>query len=104
MLASVLQSAGYRTGLYTSPYIRTFCERIRIDGENIPENTLAALVERIRPIAERMVDKPTEFELITALAFAYFAEQRCDVVVLEVGLGGRLPTAPFRAMCRPSRP
>ena len=90
MLASVLQSAGYRTGLYTSPYIRTFCERIRIDGENIPENTLATLVERIRPIAERMVDKPTEFELITALAFAYFAEQRCDVVVLEVGLGGRL--------------
>ena len=90
MLASVLQSAGYRTGLYTSPYIRTFCERIRIDGENIPEDALATLTERIRPIADAMEDKPTEFELITALAFAYFAECRCDVVVLEVGLGGRL--------------
>ena len=90
MLASVLQKAGYRTGLYTSPYIRTFCERIRVDGENIPEDKLAALTDRIRPIAEKMADKPTEFELITALAFAYFAECACDVVVLEVGLGGRL--------------
>ncbi len=90
MLASILQSAGYRTGLYTSPYIRTFCERIRVDGENIPQETLANLTERIRPIAEKMEDKPTEFELITALAFAYFADCSCDVVVLEVGLGGRL--------------
>ncbi len=90
MLASVLQKAGYRTGLYTSPYIRTFCERIRVNGENIPEDKLAALTDRIRPIAEKMADKPTEFELITALAFAYFAECACDVVVLEVGLGGRL--------------
>ena len=90
MLASILQNAGYRTGLYTSPYIRTFCERIRINGENIPQNVLANLTERIRPIADAMADKPTEFELITALAFAYFAEQNCDVVVLEVGLGGRL--------------
>ena len=90
MLASVLQKAGYRTGLYTSPYIRTFCERIRVEGENIPEDKLAALTDRIRPIAEKMADKPTEFELITALAFAYFAECACDIVVLEVGLGGRL--------------
>ena len=90
MLASVLQSAGYRTGLYTSPYIRTFCERIRVDGENISKDRLAELTERIRPIAEKMEDKPTEFELITALAFCYFADCACDVVVLEVGLGGRL--------------
>lgn len=90
MLASILQKAGYRTGLYTSPYIRTFCERIRIDGENIPPEKLAALTEKIRPIADAMEDKPTEFELITALAFAYFADSACDVVVLEVGLGGRL--------------
>lgn len=90
MLASVLQNAGYKTGLYTSPYIRTFCERIRVDGENIPQAALCKLTERIRPIADAMEDKPTEFELITALAFAYFAECRCDVVVLEVGLGGRL--------------
>ena len=73
MLASILQSAGYRTGLYTSPYIRTFCERIRVDGENIPQDKLATLTERIRPIADAMEDKPTEFELITALAFSYFA-------------------------------
>ncbi len=90
MLASVLQKAGYRTGLYTSPYIRTFCERIRTNGENIPQEKLASLTEKIRPIADAMEDKPTEFELITALAFAYFAESQCDVVVLEVGLGGRL--------------
>ncbi len=90
MLSSILQNAGYRTGLYTSPYIRTFCERIRVDGENIPKDTLARLTERIRPIADAMEDKPTEFELITALAFAYFADCKCDVVVLEVGLGGRL--------------
>ena len=90
MLASILQKAGYRTGLYTSPYIRTFCERIRVDGENIPQNTLATLTERIRPIADKMADKPTEFELITALAFEHFYQSRCDVVVLEVGLGGRL--------------
>ena len=90
MLASILQSAGYRTGLYTSPYIRTFCERIRVDGENIPKEKLAALTERIRPIAAEMQDKPTEFELITALAFEYFYQSDCDIVVLEVGLGGRL--------------
>ncbi|MBR5119431.1 MAG: bifunctional folylpolyglutamate synthase/dihydrofolate synthase, partial [Clostridia bacterium] len=54
MLASVLQSAGYRTGLYTSPYIRTFCERIRVDGENIPKEELICLTERIRPIVEAM--------------------------------------------------
>lgn len=90
MLASILQNAGYKTGLYTSPYIRTFCERIRVGGENIPKDKLASLTERIRPIAEKMVDKPTEFELITALAFEYFSECACDVVVLEVGLGGRL--------------
>ena len=90
MLASILQNAGYRTGLYTSPYIRTFCERIRVDGENIPEDALAKLTEKMQPIADAMEDKPTEFELITALAFAYFYQTKCDVVVLEVGLGGRL--------------
>ena len=90
MLASILQSAGYRTGLYTSPYIRTFCERIRVDGENIPKDALAKLTEKIQPIADAMEDKPTEFELITALAFEYFYQTECDIVVLEVGLGGRL--------------
>ena len=90
MLDSVLRAQGYRVGLFTSPYIMEFGERMRIDGENIPELELCSLVERVKPIADKMKDKPTEFELITALAFLYFAEQKCDYVVLECGLGGRL--------------
>lgn len=89
MLASVLRSAGYKVGLYTSPFILRFNERIRVDGEEIPDRDLARMTERIRPIAETMEDKPTEFELITAIAFDYFKERGCDVVVLECGLGGR---------------
>ena len=90
MLDSVLRAAGYKVGLYTSPYIRVFNERMRIDGENIPDDELASLTEYIKPIAEQMSDKPTEFELITALAFEYFARHNCDVVILEAGMGGRL--------------
>lgn len=90
MLSETLRSAGYRTGLYTSPYIRAFNERMQIDGEMISCEELAELTTMIRPIADAMEDKPTEFELITAIAFEYFRRHRCDVVVLEVGLGGRL--------------
>ena len=90
MLSSVLTKAGYKTGLYTSPYIKHFNERMMIDGEMISEEELTALTEYVRPIADAMEDKPTEFELITALAFEYFARHECDVVVLECGLGGRL--------------
>ena len=90
MLDSVLRSAGYKVGLYTSPYIKVFNERMRVDGVNIPDETLAAITERVKPIADAMEDKPTEFELITAIAFLYFAEEKCDVVVLEAGMGGRL--------------
>ncbi len=90
MTASMLQAAGYRTGLFTSPYIVTFNERMQIDGESISDAELIALVETVRPIADAMEDRPTEFELITALAFLYFAKHECDVVVLECGLGGRL--------------
>ncbi|MBE6533768.1 MAG: bifunctional folylpolyglutamate synthase/dihydrofolate synthase [Ruminococcaceae bacterium] len=90
MLDSVLREAGYKTGLYTSPYIRVFNERMRINGENISNEELAELTEYIKPIADKMVDSPTEFELITALAFEYFARNNCDVVVLEAGMGGRL--------------
>ena len=90
MLASVLQKEGYRTGLYTSPYMVRFNERIRIDGEMISDSALCQITERVRPFAESMADLPTEFELITALAMTYFAEQKCDIVVLEVGLGGEL--------------
>ncbi len=90
MLDSVLREAGYKVGLYTSPYIRVFNERMRINGENISDEELAALTEFIKPIADKMLDSPTEFELITALAFEYFARNNCDIVILEAGMGGRL--------------
>ena len=90
MLDSVLRSAGYKVGLYTSPYIKVFNERMRVDGKNIPDQRLAEITERVKPFADAMEDKPTEFELITAIAFLYFAEEKCDVVVLEAGMGGRL--------------
>ena len=90
MLASILKAAGYRTGLYTSPYLFRFHERMQINGEPVSDEALAELVTRIRPLAEAMEDHPTEFELITAAALLWFAEEHCDIVVLEVGLGGRL--------------
>lgn len=90
MLESVLRRAGYKTGLYTSPYIKEFGERMRVMGENIENSVLADITARVRPIADSMTDKPTEFELITAIAFQYFYEAGCEVVVLEAGMGGRL--------------
>ncbi len=90
MLASVLEKAGYKTGLFTSPYVKVFNERMAIDGNMISNEELAVLTEKIKPIADSMQDKPTEFELITALAFEYFAKHNCDYVILECGLGGRL--------------
>ena len=90
MLSSILTAAGYKTGLYTSPYIKVFNERMQINGKNIENERLVELTERVRPVADAMTDKPTEFELITAIAFLYFAEAECDVVVLEAGMGGRL--------------
>lgn len=90
MLDSVLRSAGYKVGLYTSPYIVRFNERMRINGESISDSELAELTALVKPHAEAMEDKPTEFELITALAFLYFKRNACDIVVLEVGMGGML--------------
>ena len=90
MLASCLHAAGYRVGLYTSPFINRFNERIQVDGEQIPDDDLVRLVERIQPAADAMDDVPTEFEIITALGMLYFAQRACDIVVLEVGLGGTL--------------
>ena len=90
MLDSVLRAAGYKVGLYTSPYIVEFTERMRVGGENINKDTLAQITEAVKPIAESMADKPTEFELITAIAFEYFKRERCDIVILEAGMGGRL--------------
>lgn len=90
MLDSCLRQAGYKTGLFTSPFINRFNERIQIDGQPIPDQDLVRLVERVQPVAQAMTDLPTEFELITALGMLYFAQQHCDIVVLEVGLGGAL--------------
>ncbi len=90
MLASVLQKAGYRVGLYTSPFILRFNERMRINGQDIPDGELAEITELVKPHAEAMSDTPTEFELITAIALVYFAKHTCDYVVFEVGMGGRL--------------
>ena len=90
MLDAILRAAGYRVGLYTSPYIESFCERIRVDGENIPGEALASVTERVRAVAEAMDDHPSQFELVTAAALLYFAERHCDLVVLEVGMGGAL--------------
>lgn len=90
MLASILEKAGYRVGLYTSPFINRFNERMQINGRQIPDDTLARLTEVIQPYADAMEDAPTEFELITALAMEYFRANECDIVVLEVGMGGAL--------------
>ena len=89
MTASVLKAAGYKTGLYTSPYLYRFNERMQINGKQIDDDVLAELVTRVKPVAEAMADHPTEFELMTAVALLWYAQENCDVVVLEVGLGGR---------------
>ena len=89
MTASVLQAAGYRTGLYTSPHLHTFRERIRVDGQPIGRAEVVALAERLRPLVEG-VEGITTFEVMTAMAFLYFVERGVDFAVLEVGLGGRL--------------
>lgn len=89
MCASVLRSAGLRTGLYTSPHLHTFRERIQVDGELVPEDALAALVKECRPVLDGEPELTT-FEAITVLAFVYFAQRQLDFAVVEVGLGGRL--------------
>ena len=90
MLASVLRAAGYRTGLYTSPYIFRFNERMQIDGAPISDAELCAVTGEVRPLADGMADHPTEFEMVTAIAFSWFASRKCDIVVCEVGMGGEL--------------
>ena len=92
--ASILAEAGFKTGLFTSPYVETFHERIRVNGRNISDEDLSAATLRVRECAEAMEaeggEHPTEFELMTAVALVHFAHAGCDIVVLEVGLGGRL--------------
>ena len=87
-LAAILQAAGYKTGLYTSPHLTDFRERIRVNGQMIPESEVVSFVENERPFFEPL--HPSFFELTTALAFKYFAEAKVDVAVIEVGMGGRL--------------
>ncbi|SMP41258.1 bifunctional folylpolyglutamate synthase/dihydrofolate synthase [Anoxynatronum buryatiense] len=92
MLQSVLTAAGYKTGLYTSPYIQRFNERIRIDETMIPDEDLAVMTAEVKIAVEAMLAEgcthPTEFEVVTAIGFLYFARESVDVLVLEVGLGG----------------
>lgn len=87
-LAAILQTAGYRTGLYTSPHLVDFRERIRVNGHPIPEEYVIQFVEKERSFFEPL--HPSFFELTTAMAFRYFADERVDVAIIEVGLGGRL--------------
>ena len=92
-ITSILKEAGYKVGLYTSPFLETFTERIRINGENIPEEDVARIISLIKEKIEQMVKEgysyPTEFEIVTTMAFYYYYEQNVDYVALEVGLGGR---------------
>ncbi|MBQ7581372.1 MAG: bifunctional folylpolyglutamate synthase/dihydrofolate synthase, partial [Lachnospiraceae bacterium] len=90
MTASVLTAAGYRTGMYTSPHVCDFNERMQIDGAYIDDEALAEITEYVAGIADGMEDHPSQFELVTAIAMEYFYREKCDIVMLEVGMGGAL--------------
>ncbi len=88
MLASILQVAGYKVGLYTSPHLKSFTERVRINGTEIAEQEVVVFVEEVKSIIEKI--KPSFFEITVAMAFDYFAKNKVDIAIIEVGLGGRL--------------
>ncbi|WP_207512747.1 bifunctional folylpolyglutamate synthase/dihydrofolate synthase [Longitalea luteola] len=88
MLAAILQTAGYKTGLYTSPHLRDFRERFRVNGEMIDKQFVANFVERIQPAIDEI--EPSFFEITVAMAFEYFVHEQVDIAVIETGLGGRL--------------
>ncbi len=90
MTASILQQAGYKVGLFTSPCIFKFNERIQINGQQISDEDLAKVTSYVKPLAASMQDHPTEFELVSCIGFEYFKRKGCDIVVLEVGMGGAL--------------
>ncbi|MBR2976897.1 MAG: bifunctional folylpolyglutamate synthase/dihydrofolate synthase [Oscillospiraceae bacterium] len=90
LLDNCLRKAGYRTGLYTSPPLLCFHERMRISGEMITDEELGEITEEIRAQAETMEDKPTEFELITVVALCFFARRKAEIVILETGMGGEM--------------
>ena len=88
MTASILCKAGYKAGLFTSPYIYRFHERIQMDGRQIADEELLPLILKVKALAETMEEMPTEFEFVTALAMEYYRQEACPIVVLEVGMGG----------------
>ena len=88
MLAAVFTTHGYKTGLYTSPHLLDFRERIRIDGQMVPENFVVAFTERVKPLIEQI--SPSFFEITVAMAFDYFRQEKVDMAIIEVGMGGRL--------------
>ena len=94
MVASVLQAAGYKTGIFTSPHLHKYTERYRINGEQISEERVTEILTMLKPHLDNMVlegfECPTEFEVSTAMAFCYFYEEDVDLVVLEVGMGGAI--------------
>ena len=90
MTASILRKAGYRVGLFTSPCLHKFNERIQINGEHISDEDLAEVTSFVQPLAAAQADHPTEFELVSCIGFEYFKRKGCDIVVLEVGMGGAL--------------
>ncbi|MFN7623612.1 MAG: bifunctional folylpolyglutamate synthase/dihydrofolate synthase [Acidobacteriota bacterium] len=104
MTEAILRAAGYRTGLYTSPHLLSITERMRVDGEPIPQDQFARLATQVRMAGERLVEQgqlpapPTFFEQVTAVGYLWYAEQRVDLAVLEVGMGGRLDAT---NICRP---
>lgn len=88
MLAAILQTAGYKTGLYTSPHLRDFRERIKVNGKMIPEQNVIDFTEQAKPLIHKI--EPSFFELTVAMAFDHFAKEKVDIAVIETGLGGRL--------------
>ncbi|MEO8206148.1 MAG: folylpolyglutamate synthase/dihydrofolate synthase family protein [Chthoniobacterales bacterium] len=90
MTESILRAAGYRTGLFTSPHLVDFCERIQVSGNKIPEHFVTKGLNQIHDLSATWDHAPTFFEIATALALVYFAHEKCDIVILETGMGGRL--------------
>jgi dihydrofolate synthase/folylpolyglutamate synthase len=94
MITEILRDAGYKVGMYTSPFLMDFEERIQVDGKNIPKEDLCEVVDELSKAVEKVValgyEHPTEFEIITCAAFLYFYKKGVDYAVVEVGLGGRL--------------
>src|SRR6266404_818677 len=87
MLAAILQTSGYKTGLYTSPHLKDFRERIKINGEMIPGEFVIEFTERLKPLIEEI--EPSFFEITVAMAFEFFAGKKIDIAIIETGLGGR---------------